>query len=95
MWGCAQTAIRRIIRSLTESKGSNSQFKPRLEQEHEVPRVGGTMPEIENVQESVQHCFELAASSGLLEEDLASEAFELLIANDYDRILAHALGVSL
>ena len=53
------------------------------------------MPEIETVQESVQHCFELAASSGLREEDTALEVFELLIANNYDVIEAHALGVSL
>lgn len=53
------------------------------------------MPEIENFRDSVQHCFELAASSDLLEEDIALEAFELLTANQYDCILAHALGVSL
>ena len=53
------------------------------------------MPEIESVLDSVQHCFELAASSGLLEEDIALAAFELLTANNYDGIEAHALGVSL
>jgi len=58
------------------------------------------MPEVENVCESAQHCFEVAKSSGFLEssdfleEDIALEAFELLIANDSDPILAHALGVS-
>jgi CMP-N-acetylneuraminic acid synthetase len=53
------------------------------------------MHQVENFQESAQHCFELAASSGLLEEDVASKAFELLTANDYDGIEAHTLGVSL
>ena len=53
------------------------------------------MPEIENFQDSVQHCFEVAKSSNFLEEDVALEAFELLTANNYDGILAHALGVSL
>jgi len=53
------------------------------------------MPEIENFQESVQHCFELAASSDFLEEDIALEAFELLTTNNYDCILAHGMGVSL
>jgi hypothetical protein len=53
------------------------------------------MPEIENFQESVQHCFQLAKSGDSLEEDIALEAFELLTTNNYDSILAHALGVSL
>ena len=53
------------------------------------------MPEIENLKDSAERCFELASSSNLLEEDVALEAFELLTANDYDGILAHALGVSL
>ena len=54
------------------------------------------MPEIENFQDSVEHCFDLAKWSGFLdEEDVALEAFELLTANNYDGILAHALGVSL
>ena len=59
------------------------------------------MPEVENFYESAQRCFEVAKSSGFLEssdfleEDIALEVFELLIANDYDPILAHALGVSL
>ena len=53
------------------------------------------MPEIENLQDSAQHCFELAKSSDFLEDDIALEAFELLTANDYDGITAHALGVSL
>ena len=59
------------------------------------------MPEVENFHESAQHCFELAKSSGFqkssgfLEEDIALEAFELLIANNCDSILAHAMGVSL
>jgi hypothetical protein len=64
-------------------------------------RGGGAMPEVENFYESAQHCFEVAKSSGFLEssdfleEDVALEAFELLITNDSDAILAHALGVSL
>jgi len=53
------------------------------------------MPEIENFQESAEHCFELAKRSDFLQEDMALVAFELLTANNYDRILAHALGVSL
>ena len=53
------------------------------------------MPEIENFQDSVQHCFEVAKWSDFLEEDIALEAFELLTTNDHDQILAHALGVSL
>ena len=53
------------------------------------------MPEIENFQDSAQHCFELAKASDFLEEDIALEAFELLTANNYDRMSAHALGVSL
>jgi hypothetical protein len=53
------------------------------------------MPETESFQESVQHCFEIAKLSDLLEEDIALEAFELLTANNHDGILAHALGVSL
>ena len=57
--------------------------------------MGGAMPEIENFQDSVQHCFEVAKWSDFLEENIALEAFELLTANNYDRILAHALSVSL
>jgi hypothetical protein len=57
--------------------------------------IGDGMPEIDNLQETVQHCFELARWSKLLEEDIALEAFELLTANDHDQILEHALGVSL
>jgi hypothetical protein len=57
--------------------------------------IGGTMPQIESFQESVQHCFDVAKLSLLLEEDVALEAFELLTTNKYDEILAHALGVSL
>jgi hypothetical protein len=53
------------------------------------------MPEIKNFQESVQPCFQLAKSSDFLEEDIALEAFEMLTTNNYDSILAHALGVSL
>ena len=53
------------------------------------------MPEIENFQETVQHCFEVARSSDFLEEDIALQAFELLTANSYDSIEAHALGVRL
>jgi len=57
--------------------------------------MGGTMPEIESFQESVRHCFEVAKLTDFLEEDIALEAFELLTANPYDAIFAHALGVSL
>ena len=53
------------------------------------------MPEIESFQESVRHCFEVAKLTDFLEEDIALEAFELLTANPYDGIFAHALGVSL
>ncbi len=53
------------------------------------------MPEVENFHESAERCSELASSSNFLEEDVALEAFELLTANEYDGILAHALGVSL
>ena len=53
------------------------------------------MPEIENLKNSAEGCFELASSSNLLEEDVALEAFELLTANQYDGVLAHGLGVSL
>ena len=54
------------------------------------------MPEIENLQDSAQPCFDVATwSSDLLEDDVALEAFELLTANDYDFFAAHALGVSL
>jgi hypothetical protein len=53
------------------------------------------MPEIENFQDSAQHCFELATSRDVLEDDVALEAFELLTANEYDCVLAHGLGVSL
>jgi hypothetical protein len=53
------------------------------------------MPQAENLQKPAQNCFDLAIASGLLEEDIAVEAFELLTANDYDSILAHALGLTL
>jgi hypothetical protein len=53
------------------------------------------MPEIENFQESAEHCFELAKRTDFPQEDVALEAFELLTVNHYDRILAHGLGVSL
>jgi len=53
------------------------------------------MPEVENFQESAEHCFELAKKIDLLEEDIALDAFELLTANDIDRMSAHALGVRL
>ena len=57
--------------------------------------IGDVMPEIENFQEGAEHCFELAKRSDFLQEDMALVAFELLTASNYDRILAHALGVSL
>jgi hypothetical protein len=53
------------------------------------------MPEIENLNDSAEHCFELASSSNFLEEDVGLEAFELLTANEYDCVLAHGLGVGL
>ncbi len=59
------------------------------------------MPEVESFHESAQHCFEIAKASGFLESsdflepDIALEAFELLTANAFDHISAHALGVSL
>jgi hypothetical protein len=53
------------------------------------------MQEIENFQDSAEHCFDVARSSNFLEEDAALGAFELLTANGYDCISAHALGVSL
>jgi hypothetical protein len=58
-------------------------------------RLGDTMPEVENIQESAQHCFEVVQSRDVLEDDIALQAFELLTANNYDGIAAHALGVSL
>jgi hypothetical protein len=53
------------------------------------------MPEIENLNDSAEHCFELASTSNFLEEDVGLEAFELLTANEYDCVLAHGLGVGL
>jgi len=53
------------------------------------------MPEIENFHDIPEDCLELDDSSGFQEEDIALEAFGLLTANNYDGILAHALGVSL
>ncbi len=53
------------------------------------------MPEIENLKNSVERCFELANSHNFLEEEVALEAFGLLTANEYDCVLAHGLGVSL
>ena len=53
------------------------------------------MPEIENLKDSAERCLELASSSNFLEEDVALEVFELFTTNNYDGILAHALGVSL
>jgi len=54
------------------------------------------MPEIENLQDSAQRCFDVGTcSTDLPEDDAALEAFELLTANNYDSFAAHALGVSL
>lgn len=53
------------------------------------------MHDIDNFQNSAQHCFETAEATEFLKGDIAVEAFELLTANDHDFILAHALGVSL
>ncbi len=79
----------------TESKGSPSRFKPRGLNKRLEFRAGGVMHEIENLQDSAEHCFELASAQNFLEEDVASEAFELLTANEYDGVLAHGLGVTL
>jgi hypothetical protein len=57
--------------------------------------MGGVMPETENLQDYAKYCFEVGRLENMLEEDIASEVFELLTANAYDSILAHALGVSL
>ena len=43
----------------------------------EMLRIGGTMPEIENFRDSVQHCFDIAKTSDFLEENVALEAFDL------------------
>jgi hypothetical protein len=53
------------------------------------------MPDIEDFQEYSEYCFEVANRIGLVEEDIALQAFELLTANAYDSVCAHALGVSL
>ncbi len=53
------------------------------------------MHEVENFQDSAQHCFELAKSRDVPEDNIALEAFDLLTANECDRVLAHGLGVSL
>lgn len=53
------------------------------------------MLEVENFQDSAEHCFEVAKSTDFLQEDVALEAFALLTANHYDQMLAYALGVSL
>ncbi len=53
------------------------------------------MPEIENFQEAAHQCFELAKTLGLVEQDIALEAFEMLVGNEYDHMSAHALGVRL
>ena len=58
-------------------------------------RGGDVMPEIEDLTNSADRCFELASSSDLMEEDVALEAFEMLTTNEYDGVLAHGLGVSL
>ena len=83
------------MRLLTGPKGSRSRFTPMGLNKRLKFRGGGVMPEIENLKNSAERCFELASSSNFLEEDVALEVFELLTANDYDGILAHALGVSL
>ena len=53
------------------------------------------MPDIEDFQEYSEYCFEVANRIALVEEDITLEAFELLTANPYERVCAHALGVSL
>ena len=83
------------MRSLTEQKSSHSRFKPMELNKRQEFRGRNAMAEIENLKNSAERCFELASSSDFLEEDVALQAFELLTANSYDGILAHALGVSL
>jgi len=75
-----------LIADLQVRAETNSQISGREE---------GTMPQVENLQNSAQHCFDLAIAGGFLEADIAAEAFELLTANDYDRILAHGLDLAL
>jgi hypothetical protein len=58
-------------------------------------RIGGIMPETKSLQCFAEYYFEIARSNDFLEKDIALEAFQLLTANDYDRISAHALGVRL
>ena len=36
------------------------------------------MPEVENFQDSAQHCFEVASSSNFLEEDVASTSIRVV-----------------
>jgi len=57
--------------------------------------MGGVMPETEDLYDCATYCFELGRSDNFLDEDVALEAFELLTANAYDRILAHEPGVGL
>ena len=72
------------------------EFKPHANRLNEnVSWEGGSMPQVENVQQSAHHCFDLARASASLEEDIAVEAFDLLTASEYDGILAHALGLTL
>ena len=60
MWGCAQMELWWIIALINGTKGSRSRFKPMGLNKRLEFRVGGVMPEIENFQDSAQHCFELA-----------------------------------
>jgi hypothetical protein len=53
------------------------------------------MPDVEDFQAYSEYCFEVTNRIGLVENDAALEAFELLTANPYDSVCAHALGVSL
>jgi hypothetical protein len=84
-----------IITLIDEPKASRSRFKPMGLNKRLEFRVGGVMHDIENLQDSAEHCFEVAGSQNFLEEDVALEAFDLLTANGCDCVLAHGLGVSL
>ena len=87
---------------VNKTTGSKSRLQAKWIEEERRFWVGGIMPEIESFQESAQHCFEIAKASGFVEssdypddDEVALEAFVLLVANDCDAILAHGLGISL
>jgi hypothetical protein len=54
------------------------EFKPHANRLNEnVSWEEGNMTQVENLQKSAQHCFDLAIASGLLDDDIAVEAFDL------------------